>query len=84
MRQTRSHPGRVTLCIAVVGAFWPWAAGEAKPPCGALVQCQAFRGRGTWPAAIKPDSRAELLAPVNVVRIYSDEHSAEQVARNTS
>ncbi|MCU0724657.1 MAG: hypothetical protein MUE73_02540 [Planctomycetes bacterium] len=41
---------------------------------------QDFVAPARWPAEAPPDPRAELLFPVNVVRIWSDEHAAAGIA----
>ncbi|HUT36127.1 MAG TPA: hypothetical protein VNE39_21745 [Planctomycetota bacterium] len=67
------------IALSLIGLGLSGTA-RARPAMGNAVETEAFKPRDSWPRATPPDPRAEFLLPVNVVRIYSDEHSAEQMA----
>ena len=80
MSRRKPWPIAKALAVLLSVLVLPFATVEARPPTGGIVRPQAFKPRPMWVSAVRPDPRAELLAPVNVVRIYSDQHSAEQIA----
>jgi len=53
---------------------------DARPPAGATCKPQALKSPNKWPSQVRPDGRAEFIVPVNVVRVFSDEHSAKAIA----
>jgi len=80
MDHTRRATTLVTLTALSLGVLGLVHEAHARPTCGRIEQTEAYKPQNLWPRAIQPDPRAELLVPVNVVRIYSDEHSADLMA----
>ncbi|MBN1418240.1 MAG: hypothetical protein JXP34_05650 [Planctomycetes bacterium] len=68
------------VLVPLAYACLPAALAAERPPAGAMVAAQALKDPSRWPTEVQPDPRAELLVPVNFVRIHSDEHSADQIA----
>ncbi len=65
------------LAVVLVLAHSP---AIAVPRAGGQVAPQDYRSADRWVDSAPPDPRAELIVPVNVVRIYSEEHTAAQIA----
>jgi|GEM_PF-1745334 hypothetical protein len=77
------NTGRTILLVLAAAALAagldaPQSAG--RPPAGNVFVPEDLRPADRWQSSESPDSRAELLFPVNVVRIFSDEHSADAIA----
>jgi len=68
------------LSLLCTCGFLPAGLAAERPPAGAIIAAQALKDPSRWPGEVRPDPRAELLVPVNFVRIHSDEHSADQIA----
>ncbi|MBM3293625.1 MAG: hypothetical protein FJY82_03785 [Candidatus Aminicenantes bacterium] len=68
------------LAAAALSAGLVFSQATSRPPAGNAVIPEDFRPADRWQASEAPDGRAELLFPVNVVRIYSDEHPPETIA----
>jgi len=71
---------RWALASIGLAAVLLFSQGAVRPPMGNTCDPESFRPSDRWPAAETPDGRGELLFPVNVVRVYSDEHTAGQIA----
>ena len=69
----------LTALLALV-LLPPCSAAGARPPTGNVVRPQAYKPQQNWPSSVTPDPRAEFVVPVNVVRIYSDEHNPGAIA----
>ncbi|MBM3310188.1 MAG: hypothetical protein FJY80_01635 [Candidatus Aminicenantes bacterium] len=77
------NTGRIRIIVpaaAILTAGLVFSQATSRPPAGNAIVPEDFRPADRWQASESPDSRAELLFPVNVVRIWSDEHSADAIA----
>jgi len=71
----------VAMLVTVALTYlWTGPTAHARPPMGGTCVPQEFKPSSKWVGSIKLDPRAELIVPVNVVRVYSREHSAERIA----
>ena len=81
MLRRRTLLAAMVLCPPVlIGLLSSSPAVAARPPTGGICVPQAYKPSNAWPTTVRPDGRAELLVPLNVVRIYSDQHSADLMA----
>lgn len=62
------------LLVAAAGAT------PIRDDTGNVFPPQALKEQNRWPATVTEDARAELVFPVNIVRLYSDEHTPEAIA----
>jgi len=74
------RPCAVRLCAAFLLLAGSRIVMADLPPRGACFAPQSMVTASSWPDAVHVDERAEFVIPVNVVRVFSDEHAAEQIA----
>lgn len=70
---------RLRLMAFLLATLVPGVA-LAVGPSGNHVRPEDVSPADRWRTEVVPDLRAGVLVPVNVVRIYSDEHSADEMA----
>ena len=77
------NKGRILLPALgsiILAAVFVFSQGAGRPTLGNTCDPESFKPADRWPAAETPDGRGELLFPVNVVRVYSDEHAPDRIA----
>ncbi|MCP4219730.1 MAG: hypothetical protein GY765_34170, partial [bacterium] len=80
MRKRTAESILISLLLCVLGFLLQLPLLAGRPPAGNMCKSRDFMHPGSWPEGDTPDMRSRYLVPINIVRIYSDEHGADEIA----